>query len=178
MAMLAHCRKWSSAYVAYDYLNLGAPPVWCCRRAPPLLHKRLASWCDVVFSDVYLKSSTELKGSLVNQTKTKSIEKIWKKEIEQDKTHKGNNEDRYLNDWLIYQTYVNAARVEHITALVWLTAHNWQNWKSRFPSCPCQWQEAVGLKKLNFTIFVNMETWGNFVKIWFFVNNCLIKVRI
>ena len=44
-----------------------------------------------------------------------------------------------------------------------LTTHNWQNWKSTFPSYPCHKiykEEAVGLKKINYiekiAIFVNM----------------------
>ena len=43
-------------------------------------------------------------------------------------------------------------------------------------------EEAVGLKSSDYT-FKNMillicEIWGNFVKNWYFVNNCLIKVWI
>ena len=45
-----------------------------------------------------------------------------------------------------------------------LTAHNWQNWKNRFPLCPStkiDREEAVGLKRSNYTfkkmaIFMNM----------------------
>ena len=72
---------------------------------------------------------------------------------------------------------------KHPTAFA---AHNWQKWQSRFLTCLCHEiysEEAVGLKKfqlyLKITNFVN--TWnffGNFVKIWYFVNNCLLKFRI
>ena len=36
----------------------------------------------------------------------------------------------------------------------YLMAHDWQNWKSRFPSCPCHKiykEEAVGLNSSNYT---------------------------
>ena len=43
-------------------------------------------------------------------------------------------------------------------------------------------EEAVGLKKFllyfKITIFVNMWNLGNFMKIWYFVNKCSIKVWI
>ena len=65
-----------------------------------------------------------------------------------------------------------------------LMAHNWQKWKSILLTCP--WHkiyrvEAVGLKSSNYTlknyVFVWIcEIWGNFMKNWYFVNNCLIKV--
>ena len=68
-----------------------------------------------------------------------------------------------------------------------LTAHNWQKWKkSAFLTCHCHEiyrEDVVGLKsphkylkKLWFLWIC--EIWGNFVKNWYFVNNCLIKVRI
>ena len=67
-----------------------------------------------------------------------------------------------------------------------LTAHNWQKWKSRFLKYPCHAicrVEAVDLpffklylKKIWFLWL--FEIWGNFVKIWYFVNYCLIKGRI
>ena len=63
-----------------------------------------------------------------------------------------------------------------------LTAHNWQKWTSIFLTCPCYKiyrVEAVDLKSSNYSlkimIFVNMWNLGNFLKIWYFVNNCLIK---
>ena len=66
---------------------------------------------------------------------------------------------------------------------VLLTAHNWQKWKRVFLLCPCHKiyrVEAVGLRTPNYSwkimIFVNI--WGNFVKNWHFLNNCLIKVWI
>ena len=66
-----------------------------------------------------------------------------------------------------------------------LTAHNWQKWKRVFLTCPCHKiyrDEAVGLKSCKntwkITIFVKCEIWGNILKIWYFVNNCLIKARI
>ena len=51
-----------------------------------------------------------------------------------------------------------------------LTAHNWQNWKSRFLTCPChniyKEKEAIGLKSSNYTleimIFVNIWNFGQF----------------
>ena len=66
----------------------------------------------------------------------------------------------------------------------YLMAHNWQKWKSRFLSCPCHKiyrEEAVGLKNLNHTLkkcdFCQyMKFWT--MEIWYFVNNCLIRVRI
>ena len=66
-----------------------------------------------------------------------------------------------------------------------LTAHNWQKWKRVFLTCPCHKiyrGEAVGLEsckhtwKLRFMWICGI--WGNFVKIWYFVNNCLIEARI
>ena len=66
-----------------------------------------------------------------------------------------------------------------------LTGGNWQKWKSVFLTCPCHKiyrDEAVGLKvvkileKLRY--LWKCEIWGNIVKIWYFVNNCLIKARI
>ena len=66
-----------------------------------------------------------------------------------------------------------------------LTAHNRQNWKSIFLTCLCHEicrVEAVDpkppiiLEKL--WIFWICEIWGNFVKKGYFVNNCLIIVRI
>ena len=71
--------------------------------------------------------------------------------------------------------------------IISLTAHNWQKWKRAFPTCPCHKiyrDEAAGLKSCKYTwkitIFVKMwsEIWGNIVKIWYFVNNCLIEARI
>ena len=62
-----------------------------------------------------------------------------------------------------------------------LTAHNWQKWKRVFLTCPCHniyRDEAAGLKsckctwKLRFLWICGI--WGNFVKNWYFVNNCLI----
>ena len=51
----------------------------------------------------------------------------------------------------------------------WLTAHNWQKWKSRFLTCLCckiYRVEAVSLKNSNYTlkimIFVNMWNLGQF----------------
>ena len=42
--------------------------------------------------------------------------------------------------------------------------------------------KAVGLKSCKYTlkipIYVNMWNLGHFVRIWYFVNNCLIEVRI
>ena len=67
----------------------------------------------------------------------------------------------------------------------WLTAHNWQKWKSTFPTYPCHdiyREEAVDVKSYHCTFkkydFVNLWIWGNFLEIWYFVNNCLIKIRI
>ena len=64
-----------------------------------------------------------------------------------------------------------------------LTVHNWQKWKSTFPTCPCHEiysEEAVCVKSYNYTwkitIFVNMCNLGQFLEN--FVNNCLIKIRI
>ena len=68
-----------------------------------------------------------------------------------------------------------------------LTAHNWQKWKRVFLTCPCHKiyrDEAVGLlKKLQIYLkksrfLWKCEIWGNIVKIWYFVNNCLIEARI
>ena len=38
------------------------------------------------------------------------------------------------------------------------------------------YQFPIVLKKLQFLWIC--EIWGDFMKIWYFVNNCLIKVRI
>ena len=66
-----------------------------------------------------------------------------------------------------------------------LTTHNWQKWKRVFLTCPCHEiyrDEAVGLKSCKYTwkitIYVKMLNLGNFVKIWYLVNNCSIQVRI
>ena len=76
-------------------------------------------------------------------------------------------------------------RPHTLTLILTLTAHNWQKWKRVF--LPCPWHkiyrvEAVGLKSSNYNwkimIFAICEIWGNFVKNWYFVNNCLIKVQI
>ena len=64
--------------------------------------------------------------------------------------------------------------------------HNWQKWKSAFLTCPCHEiyrVEAVGLKSSSYTLekwwFLWIcEIWGNFMKNWYFVNYCFIKVRI
>ena len=70
--------------------------------------------------------------------------------------------------------------------LLLLTAHNWQNWKRVFLTCPCHEickDEAVGLKNCKYTwkikIYMNMWNLGQFREILiFFVNNCLIEVQI
>ena len=56
-----------------------------------------------------------------------------------------------------------------------LTAHNWQNWKRVFLTCPCHEiykDEAVGLKSCKYTwkitIYVNMWNLGQFRKILIF----------
>ena len=68
-----------------------------------------------------------------------------------------------------------------------LTAHNFQKWKTTFLTCPSYKMyrvEVVGLKSSNYTFKKNIlflwerKIYGNFVKIWYFVNNCLSKVRI
>ena len=73
------------------------------------------------------------------------------------------------------------SRIVHIQ----LTGGNWQKWKRLFLTCPCHEiyrDEAVGLKSCKntwkITIFVKMWNLGNIVKIWYFVNNCLIKAWI
>ena len=75
--------------------------------------------------------------------------------------------------------------LENPTTINRLMAHNWQKWKSVFLTCSCHKtyrDEAVGLKSCKYTwkikIFVKCEIWGNIVKIWYFVNNCLIEARI
>ena len=60
--------------------------------------------------------------------------------------------------------------------------HNWLKWKSRFLTCPCHKiyrEEAFGLKKfqLNFKTYDFCEC-ARFQAIWYFVNNCLIKIPI
>ena len=82
----------------------------------------------------------------------------------------------------------------HISISHWWIVHPLLNgsqlakWKSTFPTCTCHSHkiyrdQAVGLKTFSYTlkitIFVNIcKILGNFVKIWYFVNNCLIKVWI
>ena len=85
----------------------------------------------------------------------------------------------------LFVSYLRWAVVQLLEISWDLTAHNWQNWKSRFPSSPCHKiyrEEVVGIKSSNYTlniaIFVNCEIWGNFLKNLYFVNNYLIKVRI
>ena len=57
--------------------------------------------------------------------------------------------------------------------------------KSRFPTCPCHkiyGVEAVSLSISNYTFKITFlwvsEIWDHLVKNWYFVNHCLIKVRI
>ena len=67
-----------------------------------------------------------------------------------------------------------------------LTGGNWQKWKRVFLTWPCHkiyigmkqlvWKVAKILEKLRY--LWKCEIWGNIVKIWYFVNNCLIKARI
>ena len=66
-----------------------------------------------------------------------------------------------------------------------LRANNFQKWKSRFLTCPCHKIDrvaAVGLSISNNTLKIMIlwicEIWGHFVKSWYFVNNCFIKVQI
>ena len=66
-----------------------------------------------------------------------------------------------------------------------LTAHNWQKWKRVFLACPCHKiyrGEAVCLKSCKYTWKIRFMwicgIWGNFVKIWYIVSNCLIEARI
>ena len=66
-----------------------------------------------------------------------------------------------------------------------LTAHNCQNEKEyswHVTAIKIYRDEAVGLKSCKntwkITIFVKMWNLGNIVRIWYFVNNCLIKARI
>ena len=66
-----------------------------------------------------------------------------------------------------------------------LTGGNWRNWKRVFLTCPCHEiyrDKAVGLKSCKNTwklwYLWKCEIWGNIVKIWYFVNNCLIKAWI
>ena len=64
------------------------------------------------------------------------------------------------------------------------TAKNWQKWKSIFLTCPCHeiYRIESGLKTSNYTLKIIFlwicEIWGNFMKNWYIVNNCLIKVRM
>ena len=74
----------------------------------------------------------------------------------------------------------NNKRFMHI-----LTGGNWQKWKRVFLTCPCHEiyrDEAVGLKSCKMPeksrYLWKYEIWGNIVKIWYFVNNCLIKAWI
>ena len=69
--------------------------------------------------------------------------------------------------------------------LCWLNGWQLAKWKRVFLTCPCHEiyrDEAVGLKsckileKLRY--LWKCEIWGNIVKIWYFVNNCLIKAWI
>ena len=69
-------------------------------------------------------------------------------------------------------------------AWVTLTGGNWQKWKRVFLTCPCHEiyrDEAVGLKSCKntwkITIFVKMWNLGQIMKIWYFVNNCLIRPK-
>ena len=66
-----------------------------------------------------------------------------------------------------------------------LTGGNWQKWKRVFLTCPCHEiyrDEAVCLKSCKNTwklrYLWKCEIWGKIVKMWYFVNNCLIKAWI
>ena len=75
-----------------------------------------------------------------------------------------------FNNTLVSQVTKNSLSRE-------LTAHDWQQWKGVFLTYLCHEiyrDEAVGLKSCNLKNYdwcEYVEFWGNFVKIWFFVNN-------
>ena len=65
-----------------------------------------------------------------------------------------------------------------------ITANNWQKWKLDSLHGPAVkfigqkqlvYQSPIMLKKYN--LLWICEFFGNFMKIWYFVNNCLIKVQ-
>ena len=74
-------------------------------------------------------------------------------------------------------------RLFQLMAMFVLMAHNWQKWKNSFllhPRHEIFREEAVGLKSSYHTFkrydFLWIcEIWGNFMKIWYFVNNCSIQ---
>ena len=82
----------------------------------------------------------------------------------------------------IWKNYFTCWVCKSTCIILWsLTAHNWQKWKRVFLICPCHKiyrDEAVGLKCCKYTwkltIFVKIWNLGNILKIWYFVNNCLI----
>ena len=82
-------------------------------------------------------------------------------------------------------SYCNLIWADSSNTNLHLTGGNWQKWKRVFLPCPCHEiyrDKAVGLKSCKntwkITIFVKMWNLGNIVKIWYFVNNCLIKAWI
>ena len=87
--------------------------------------------------------------------------------------------------FLWYQNRNNFEKNEKRKDQAPLTGGNWQKWKRVFLTCPCHEiyrDEAVGLKSCKNTwklrYLWKCEIWGNIVKIWYFVNNCLIKAWI
>ena len=88
----------------------------------------------------------------------------------------------------VYCLFCVNLNVSCIYVIVQLMARNWQKWKRVFLTCPCHEiyrDEAVGLKSCKYSVYLkNLRfmwirgIWGNFVKILYFVNNCLIEVQI
>ena len=60
---------------------------------------------------------------------------------------------------------------------LYLTTHNWHDWKRVFLPCYCHEIYRGEAVYKNHT-FCEYKNWGNFLKNLYFVNNCLIKVRI
>ena len=90
--------------------------------------------------------------------------------------------------WCQTHTYRNSCTFWKVLALLLylnLTAHNWQKWKRVSWHVPLiklkgmkqlVWKVANILEKLRY--LWKYEIWGNIVKNWYFVNNCLIEARI
>ena len=102
--------------------------------------------------------------------------------------HRGNEEDmnQVKPSWQRQCSTVQYSTVQYRRlSILQLTAHNWQRWKSKFLTCPYRKiyrVEAVGLKMFNILLKLQFlcgcEIWGNFVKIWYFVNKCLICLNL
>ena len=109
-------------------------------------------------------------------------------------THSNQKYDKFSCSFFSLDSEVNVMKIitihrlssiaqlelSYIDVSLYLTTHNWQNWKTVWGICYCHEiyrVEAVGLKNSNYSLWIS-EIWGNFLKNIYFDNYCLIKVWI